>query len=326
MIELGDKAPAELAEEIARFPDGYDFREERELQKLLTGQVEERNPLKYAEIFRAVAARDDISPWMKFAARSEDINGRRRAKGAQHAEIVRELSALAEEISGGLPESREKSFLLGGIWWDAAILNRNLRRYREAAAAQRRSSSWYGLGGYVEKYLIGIFAAQVEEVTASFEGKDDVLIRRDIEALVAARNLVRSALPDYPSWMKTNAPVHIAWAVMMAELRGVYGIDSKNYREDFAESRNSSMPQWARVFQVWEDYRQGRYKQVTGAAPVDLPSSSADNAALTVQILVGLAERKLSRPEQAQERLRAVANHSGANGGIPIAVAAVMLQ
>ncbi|OGF82209.1 hypothetical protein A3B18_02725 [Candidatus Giovannonibacteria bacterium RIFCSPLOWO2_01_FULL_46_13] len=315
-------------EEIVSLPDGVDFQENVDpvkLYYLLIGKPEERNPIAYAEIFEEAAKHPKASEWMRFACIGEGLNGRRRAKGADHADIEGRFVSLSGD-AGKLPESVAKQSLLAGNWYNVGILRRNLRRYSESADAQRTSSSHYGLAGNVVRHLMGLFVAEVEEVSASFASSDDDLIRKRIRAMVSARNYVLDSLEEYPVWMQNNACVHISFAVAMTEFRGMKGVASKDYATDFRAARGSSMAHWAKAFAVYEDYRRGRYEKVTKAVPVDLPSSSLDNANLMVQITVAYAERKLQHRERAEGRLRAVANHTGPNGGIPIAVATASLQ
>ena len=266
---------------------------------------------------------------MRFACWAEDINGRRRAKGADLPAIADELDRFVREASEGLPMNSHKYLLLGGASWNIAIVRRNIRLYANAAAAQRQSSAWYGLAGNVPQQLVCIFAAQVEEVTAAFVEDDEEAIRRSVLALIAARDHILYALPEYPVWMQQNAMIHIAWPLVM--IAAAYPdiafppLDWRNYSEDFARAK-AGVPQWAKVFHLWDEYVREQYAEVVGQEPVDLPSSSADNAAFTVQILRALAERKLGRAAQAEERLQAVAGHQGLDGGIPIAVAKKLLS
>src|SRR3989338_661283 len=325
MIELKSKSPEELAAEIVLLPDGHSFalKSEKELAGLLTVV---RDPLRYAAIFKAVAERQDASDWMRFAARSEDINGRRRAKGAIHSDVVQELTWLARDAEQKLKNSMEKYALLGGVYWNTTILNRNLRRYAEAAVSARLSASWFGLAGDTENHFVSLFEAQVEEVTFSFGKSDNDAVRDAVVALAIFRDYIKLMVGPYPLWMVQNAQVHIASAAMMAYLRGVR-IDLDAYADDFRDSATQTvMPHWANVFVACEHYRAGRYQEVVGIGPVDVSSSSADNAELARQIVIAYAERELQRAEKSRERFEAVAHHRGPNGGMLIAVAEAALQ
>lgn len=334
MSEFDPKAAAEeLADLIVQLSDGADFAKGISaplMNVLLVGKTEERNPLKYAEIFRLAASKADSSSWMHFACRSEEINGKRRAKGADMPALALELDRLVAEANDQLPNTKERNTLLGSVLWNIALVRRGLRQYSEAAAAQRQSSAWYGLAGNVEKQLIGLFAAQSEDVTAAFVDGDDDLIVKSCKALVAARDHAEYALPAYPDWMKDNAPLSIAWVLMMARQIEVPAYITGEsaaiwHSVDFDRGLKSRFPQWAKVFNVFAMYYDGRHEEVAAQVPVDLPSSSADNAALTVQVVVALAERKLGRVDEAKARLTAVANHQGPDGGIPMAVAKRLL-
>lgn len=317
----------ENAAEVVRLPNGTDFTkgEVGALQVLLTGKPEERDPLKYAEIFRVARMKLGITPLMHFACWSEDINGRRRAKGADLVAIANELDQLILQASGALPSSDHKHLLLGGTLWNVAIVRRNLWRYRSAATVQRQSSAWYGLAGDVPNYLKGIFAAQVEEVTAAFVDGDSEAIRNSILALVAARDLIWHALPEYPSWMKQNAMIHIAWPVAMCAVAYPDLFGREAYRGDVEAAKAGPLAQWAQVLRLYDLYAEEQFAAIIEQAPVDMPSSSADNAALTVQIFKALAERALGRNDEAENRLRAVAGHRGLDGGIPVVVAKKLL-
>lgn len=317
----------EIAAQVVQLPDGTDFTkgEVGALQGLLIGKPEERDPLKYAEIFWRAAESAAASPWMRFACRSEDINGRRRAKGANLPAIAEELGQFIRQASEELPMSNHKYLFLGGVLWNVAIVRRNLRRYREAAAAQRQSSAWYGLAVDVPNQLKGVFAAQVEEVTAAFVDGDSGAIRRSILALIAARDHVLFALPGYPGWMQQNAMIHIAWSLAMSAAAYPNLLDWRSYRDDFDAAKAGPLAQWAQALRLWDQYTEGRFAEIIEQVPVDMPSSSADNAALTVQIFKALAERKLGRSAEAESRLRAVAGHQGLDGGIPTAVAKQLL-
>ena len=327
MSEFDPKAIAEeLADLIVQLSDGTDFAKGISaplMNVLLVGKTEERNPLKYAEIFRLAASKVDSSSWMHFACRSEEINGKRRAKDADMPALVLELDRLVAEANGQLPNTKERNTLLGNVLWNIALVRRGLRQYSEAAAAQRQSSAWYGLAGNVEKQLIGLFAAQSEDVTAAFVSGNDDLIAKSCKALIAARDHVAYALPVYPGWMKDNAPLSIAWALTMGQLARIE-VDRPD-NDDFLAGGQSRFPQWAKVFNVFATYDAGAYEETAALVPVDLPSSSGDNAALTVQIVVALAEQQLGLMDKAKARLTAVASHQGPDGGIPMAVAKRLL-
>lgn len=319
-------APEELATLIVELPDGVNLAagEVGALGALLTGKVEERDPTKYAEVFR-LASEKAISAWMRFACRVEEVNGRRRAKGADMVGLAAKLDEIARKANAELPNTPEKFGLMGLTLYNVALVGRGLRRYKEAAEAQRKSAGWYGLAGDRAKQLVGIFASQVEEVTAAFVDGGDSAIVRSIRALVAARDHTANAVSPYPKWMEDNASLHIAWAIMMARIAGnslVSWVLLEEHRADFEAGKGSRFPHWARVFSAWDLFTAGNYRAVVGEVPLDLPSSSADNAALTIQILAALSARALGEVAKAEERLRAVAAHEGLDGGIPIAVAA----
>lgn len=327
MPQLDPKAfVREIAAEIVKFPDGTDFArgEAGALSPLLTGKPEERDPLKYAEIFRIAAANLAATPWMLFACRSEYLNGRRRATGADMPVLADELDQLVADASNELDNNAQKYLLLGNVLWNVAMVRRGLRRYLEAASAQRESSAWFGLAGDVAKQLTGIFAAQVEEVTAAFVGGDDQKIASSIHALIAARAHVRDALPEYPGWMQANAATHIAWPIIMARLVGATTL-LPTYGPDFDAAKKSGMVQWEKVFKVHEDLSSGMCQEVVSTAPVVLESSSVNNATLSVQIFRAMAEQALGHVAESRGRLRAVAGHQGPDGGIPIAVAKRLL-
>lgn len=324
-------SPSDLAAFIVTLPEGTDFSQDptRVLQKtLLTGKPEERDPLKYAEIFGRAATSLNVSPWMRFACRAEELNGERRAKDADMQAIAVKLDALAEEAGNALPNTKARNMLLGGVLWSGAIVKRGRHQYKEEAATQRLSAAYYGLAGETAKQLVGMFAAQVGEVTAAFASNGDGEITRACLGLIAARDYAANALPIYPDWMQENASIHIAWALAMAHLGDVPGANAAfldQHEADFFNGRHSRLAQWARVFQVWKIYRNGWHANVIVQDPVDLPSSSADNAALTVKLLVALSQRALGQEQAAKTRLAAIANHQGPDGGIPMAVAKRLL-
>lgn len=318
----------ELAEKMVELPDGTDFSELTLNRVLLLGKPEERDPLKYADVFETVTKNPKASVWMRFACWAEKINGRRRAKGADMAALADELDQLVFEASNELPNYQHKYTLLGRVLWNAALVRRGLRRYSEAAQAQRQSSAWHGLAGNAEQQMVGLFAAQVEEVTAAFVAGDDKSIVRSLRALVAAKDLSLNASNEYPNWMKDNAPVHIAWALAMAE--PIVSLPHpelcfENYLED-ARTAAKPFAQWAKVFEVLDMYANKDYEGVIRENPVDLQSSSADNAGLTVRVVVGAAHLQLDHEEEYRKCLQAVMAHSGPDGGLPMAVAKRLLN
>ncbi len=319
----------ELAGLILGLPDGVDFSAEEVgiLGKtLLTGKTEERDPMKYAQVFE-LASEGATSPWMRFACRAEEVNGMRRARGADMVGLADRLDQIAREANAALPNTSEKFGLLGNVLYNVALVKRGLRWYEEAAEAQLQSSGWYGLSGDRAKQLVGIFAAQVERVTAAFVAGEDVAIVRSIRALVAAREHVAHVVSPYPNWMVDNAAIHISWPLMMARIAGIPEVSwawLEAQAADFQAGTGSRYPQWARVYSAWDFLKVGNYRQAAGEVPIDLPSSSADNAALSVHILVALAERALGITN-ALARLQAVGAHQGPDGGIPMAVARRLL-
>lgn len=320
------------AHEIVQLPDGTDFARgaHDQLLPLLFGAPGERNPLKYAEIFGIAKNLASTTLWMRFACDFERINGLRRAKGADMAALGSELNALVRQTERELMNEDPKYTLLGGMFYNLAIICRGLRRYRDAATAQRKSSAWYGLTDDVPKQLVAIFAAQVEEVSAAFVREDIGDIARSIRALMALRDHIFRALPEYPGWMKDNASIHIAWARMMAQ----FGFSDPErlipslmpWSDEASTAGQSRSPQWAQVFRTWLQFGTMQYEEVTREIPIDLPGSSANNAGLTIQIIRAIVERRLGRTVEATSRLHAVANHTGSDGGIPMVVARRLLM
>jgi hypothetical protein len=329
MVNLDPKGPPEeWTDLIVGLPDGTDFAPVKSLANtLLVGKPEERNLLKYAEIFRMVCQNPKASPWMQYACRAEEINGLRRAKGANMIQLASELSKLADEVSVRLSHNRDKCNLLGNVLYNTALIRRGLRQYFQAAVSQQESSAWYGLAGNREKQLVGLFAAEVEQVSDAFVKGNDEEIVRAIHALMAARDYVEDALPVYPDWMKDNAVLHVGWAVMMARVLDLFPftLDCMRPVWGWEDSAASRFAHWAQVFRTWLMYRREQYEQVIQETPAGLPSSSADNAALTMRMLAALSHKAFGNTEEYKKILQSVADHQGPDGGVPMAVAKRLL-
>ena len=329
-------SPEELAAAISVLPDGTDLGSDAvgKLEKtLLTGTPpEQRNPAKYAQIFDFVRRNHAVTPWMRFAAWAESVNGRRRMKGANMAAIAGELGDLMREAAENIPNDPYKYALLGGIAYNRGIVCRGLRQYAEEALAQRESASWYGFAGNPAKSDTSLFASQVGAVSAAFVAGDDDKIWRACEALVALRDFVKCQAYPYPAWMVDNAPIHIGFALMMvsfldivpiSELDELAGKESENV---FEAGRRVRSDAWKKAFETWHDYDE-RFDDdaVISAIPVDAPSSSLDNSTLTIRILVARATERKGDADGARKILTEVVNHEGPDGGIPIAVAKKLL-
>ncbi len=324
MIELKDKSPEALAAEIVLLPDGYSFsslKEEKELAGLLTVA---RDPLRYAEIFAAVRKHRSASAWMQLAARAEEVNGRRRAKGADAPQLATDLDRIAREAEQTLPGSREKYALLANVRYNEGILNRQPRTYSQGADAQRLASAWYGLAGNTEMQYTCLFVAAVEDVSAAFCSGDDGALRYALRALVAAGALIEAQFSGYPEWMFSNAPTHISSAIVLANLMRD-GLYPEDYSRHLLEASKTDMVHWNKFFAVWNDFSESRFSDVAVSLPSEVESSSLDNARLSVQVVVALAERNLGKNDEAKARLERVANHAGPDGGMPIAVAKRLL-
>jgi len=326
IVDLDPAAtPEELALQIVGLPDGTDMGGDcvgKLGRVLLTGKPEERDPLKYARVFDLAMRDPKATPWMRFAAWAQSVNGRRRAKGADMPAIANELAKLSGEAASQIPNGPHKYLLLGDVAYNLGIVNRGLRRYEDAARAQRVSSAWFGLADNRAKQDVSLFAAQVEEVTSAFVRGDSAHIRVHSTALAALRDYIANTHTYYPAWMQDNACVHIAWALMMGSLFGA--IDEKSlmgHQEYFVAGELSRFAAWKTVFETWEAYRRLEFDWVIATNPIDAPSSSLDNSTLTIRILVALAKRMQRDAEGARTILEAVAAHSGPDGGIPIAVA-----
>lgn len=330
-IDLDPAAsPEELARLIAVLPDGTDLGSDcvgKLGRVLLTGLPAERNPAKYASVFNLVRANPAASPWMRYAAWAEEVNGKRRVKGADMPAIAGELDALGREAAAALPSSPHKSSLLGNVAYNRGIVCRGLRRYAEGARAQRESSAWFGLAGNAAKQDTSLFAAQVETVSAAFVLGDKEAVRLNCAALAALRDYILMSSREYPAWMKDNASIHIAWAFMMARLLGAITPDVPGtYGADFRAGGESRFAAWALVFRTWRRYAAGEFSEVVQTQPIDLQSSSADNSTLSIQLLIALAKREEGDAESAKLILQSVAGHAGPDGGIPIAVAQQLLK
>lgn len=324
-FNLGASAK-DIADEIVALPDGFDFSKTNLSSVLLLAKnPSERDPHKYAEIFYLATKHPNISLWMKFACWAEAINGtRRHAKGSDMPILLRELDALVERANNKLPNGDHKYILLGTIFYNMGIIRRGLRQYWESAKDQHHASAWFGLAGDTEKQLVSLFVAQVEETTAAFFAGDDDEIERSIRAMFAFRDYITYAVTPYPVWMKQNASIHIAWASYMAVL-GFHITTMFEFGKDFRDWRDNSPAQWARAAHALELYYADKFSELTEQDAVDIQSSSADNAGLTVKIFVALAYRELGKKAKSKKILTEVANYAGPDGGIPIAVATRLL-
>lgn len=323
---------SDLAGDIVRLPDGTDFASGDVgslFQGLCLGKSGvPRNPARYAEIFSDVAAHPGVSPWMHYAAKLEVVNGLRREEGAHLEGLANRLAGVIEEASLALPSSRDRDLLLGGAAYNLGILRRGLRQYADAAESQLQSVGYYALAGDRGKMFASLFVSDVETISDLFVDQADPT--EAIDSLIACDQYAAKTLDVYPPWMHDNAPIHIAWAVMMNALyMGEFeaGLLKDEYvKDEFRSARGTKFPHWATLFQAWEEFLQKDYQAVIDRAPVELPSSSADNARLSLQILIADAEYELGRDEDAKRRLRAVKDHDGADGGVPIAVATAILD
>lgn len=311
-----------IVQPIITQPDGTDFSKMGDLQRLLTGNPGERNPLEYAAIFEIASQAVDISPWMEYACRIEVINGKRRAKGADFKTLVAELETLATEAAADVPDGVHKYALLGSIKYNTALILRNLREYSRAAEAQRQASGWYGVAGDSEKQAVYAFAAQVEEVTAAFVKGEPTEIEKDISALIAMRDFVANTFHPYPQWMQMNASLHIGWAVMMANILDI-GPSWTQFPADFKAGVASPLVAWAKVFRVWLLYSTGMLTEAAGMMPVEVQSSSASNTDLSVKLIAALAGKCSMNMDIT---LTEIAEHTGPDGGIPMAVAKELLK
>ena len=318
----------ELAKEIVGLPDGFDFAETNLNKVLLLGKPEERNPVRYADIFFTIVKLfPKASPWMRYASQAEEINGLRRAKGADMLMLADNLDDIIKFASDNLPNEKNKFIFLGGSYYNVGLIRRGLRRYQDAVSAQRQASAWYGLAGNTEKQLVYLFVATVEEVTATFVNRDWNAINRSIFAMIAMRDHIRSSFEVYPAWMEQNASIHIGWALVMACVAGIEGsILFPQYDADFQMWKDNSTAQWKRAALVIESYFTGYFSETVKQTSVDIHSSSADNAGLTVKIFVALAHRGLSNEAECKKILTDVMNHAGSDGGIPIAIATRLLE
>ncbi|MDP2676987.1 MAG: hypothetical protein Q8O83_04885 [bacterium] len=321
----------ELAGEIIQLPDGFDFSQTNLFSSFLVAKDPSvRDPKKYAHIFENAMLHPKVSIWMKFACWAERINGLRRTKGADMPALASDLNELVKQASEYLPNGNDKYTLLGTSFYNMGIIRRGLRQYWEAAKDQRHASAWYKLAGNTEKQLISLFVARVEETTAAFVAGDVDGIKQSIRAMIASRDRIANVVKPYPVWMKQNASIHIAWAASMAFLG--FGLTIVGLSEDdgpgedhFRNWRDHSPAQWAKAAHAVELYYADKFSEVVGQNAVDIQSSSADNAGLTVKIFVALAHRELGKKAKAKKILTEVMNHAGPDGGIPIAVATRLL-
>lgn len=314
-----------LEKEIIQLPDGFDFTKTNLYAVLLLGKPEQRKPEKYANTFFLASGNSKASKWMRFACWAEKINGKRRVKGADMSALASELDELVRQASDELPNGNNKYNLLGASFYNAGIIRRGLRMYKESAEAQRQASAWYGLAGNIEMQYVCLFVAQVEETTAAFVCGSSTLIERSIRALIAMRDHIKVVIDPYPSWMQDNAHIHIAWATTAA-----YEFDVKVYYDDFEDDcqkwEESRFAQWAKVASVRKLLLEGNCNEVVKQNPIDLHSSSADNASLTIQVLVAQAYLYLGNKNEFGKIITAVANHNGLDGGIPMAVAKKIIE
>ena len=328
VVDLDPAAtPEDLALQIVGLSDGTDMGSDcvgKLGRTLLTGKPEERNPLKYAAVFDLVRNDPKASPWMKYSAWAESVNGRRRAKGADLNAIVDELNKLADEAVAAVSASDSKNLLLGNVEYNLTIACRGPRRYEEGMRAARRSSAWFGLAGNAAKQDTSLFVAQVEMVSVAFVAGDALATRRACLCLVALEGYIEKASYPYPAWMADNAPIHIGWAIMMGYL--IKAFNRGEHSSYFGRGEASRFAPWKRVFDTWRAYDLCEFDKVIATDPVDTPSSSLDNSTLTVRILVALAKRETGDKDGARAILEKVANHTGPDGGIPIAVAKSLLS
>ncbi|MBI4114606.1 MAG: hypothetical protein HY445_02065 [Candidatus Niyogibacteria bacterium] len=332
-LELPD---AVIAQEIVRLPDGFDFSKTNLLQiLLLSKKPEERDPQRYAEIFQIASMNPSVSLWMKYACRAEVINATRRMKGIDMISIIENLGCLFDEAEKELPKEKNSYILLGDILYSRGIARRGPRQYTDAARDQLEAAQLFDTAGNKEKMYISLFVALVEKATAHFVVRNKDGIWKSVKEMISMRAYIQHAVDPFPAWMEYNAHIHIRWAVAMARLIGVEIVysdldsDSKHWKE-------KSPAQWAKVAHAAEQYFAGKFSELAKQDPINIQSSSADNAGLSVKIFVALANRMLGLNSkgdlqikynrEANDILKDVANHAGLDGGIPIAVAKHLLS
>lgn len=317
-----------ITEEISKFPDGFDFNKTNLAQILLLGKPEERDPARYAKVFSTVKRHPKASVWMRYASWAEKINGERRIKGADMPKIAADLHVLLHCAKIDLSNGNNKYILLGTANYNLGIIRRGFRKYTEAAQAQREASAWYGLAGNTGMQYVCLFVAAVEQATQDFIDGGYRKIDRAIKMMVALREHIQCVVSPYPDWMQKNAAIHIRWAQIMAQHYLGYSwfghYDQEN--EDFRYWGEHASAHWIKAAHVIKQYEKCEFSQMIRQDVIDTHSSSADNAGLTVKIFVALAHKKLGNKDEYKKILTAVANHTGPDGGIPIAVANQLLK
>ncbi|MEK7555191.1 MAG: hypothetical protein AAB518_04380 [Patescibacteria group bacterium] len=320
----------ELIETIVAWPDGTNVGKDADglAATLLTGKPEVRNPSRYAGIFDGVARHPRATPWIKLMAQSESVNGRRRLPGANMEALSAELNGILTDAERELEPGKAKHVFLGSGFYNAAIVCRGLRRYRDEEAMQRRAAAYCALAEDWAGHDTDMFAAQVGAVSHAFVAHE-AAIESSIKALIAVRDFIKEQRYPLSKWMVNNGSQHIAWSIMMADIMGALDdLKLDECGDDFAEAKKIGLAPWVPVWEAWGSYCDDDYDTVIATEPSKAPSSSNANADLTLKILIALAREKRDDDgdvEEAQKLLEAVVNHQGSDGGIPITVAKHLL-
>ncbi|MBI4281323.1 hypothetical protein HY625_00715 [Candidatus Uhrbacteria bacterium] len=312
-----------LATVVTALPDGTDLGA-HPLADMLTGRNgAPRNPERYARIF-TIASQNARTEWMRIACRIQDYNGTRRMPSSNMMRLSAGLHALAGEIES-LPVGPQQWALRGECAYHQGIVACGLRDYAGAARAQRFSGFWFSAAGLHDNGRVAVFIEAVDEVSAALVEGKIIEIQQAFAQLLQIREMVRQTCDPYPRWMQENAAIHVWWAHLMAKMLGV----TIEYLggDDESEVLRTPCEQWRWACHV-ATARTDEIPASADAALLALSNASSSfigNVVLTIKLLKAHALLREQRKDDARKLLREIVAWLGPDGGVPIAIAKVML-
>ncbi|MBI2552451.1 hypothetical protein HYW17_04100 [Candidatus Uhrbacteria bacterium] len=316
-----------LAARLVAEPLGADFFMGHPVGDLLSGRNgAPQDPARYAHLFE-LASNRTTDPAMRLACRVEEWNGRRRPpNAADHNTVATAYARIRDDLIQDLPSGQFKYLLGASVCYNLGIVLRGLRHYREAGNSQLASANYFMAAGRQEKAPVGLFLVAVEYTSDSITRDSSPEIAVQLAHLRQMRELVRATTEKYPLWMQENATWHIWFAHLLAERDYLEREDDRN------ELRSGTFPtayaSWKRLFQVSEIADPETQIAAADAALVapEVTLTSFANVVLSLKLHKARALKSLGRTDEARAVLTEVTSWTGVDGGVPMAVAARLLQ